>query len=109
MLEWQALAEAQRLLRSGETHREMSFALGPDLGQCCGGRVTLRFERVAEEARLEKPEATTVLLFGAGHVGRALVLALAPLPFDVRWIDPRPNAFPQAFPRNVTPIGPSDP
>ena len=41
-------------------------------------------------------------LFGAGHVGRALVLALAPLPFAVTWIDPRPDAFPQTFPANVT-------
>jgi len=36
---------------------------------------------------------TPVLLFGAGHVGRALVAALAPLPFVVRWIDDRPDAF----------------
>jgi xanthine dehydrogenase accessory factor len=108
-LEWQALAEAQRMLRSGETSRRMSFVLGPDLGQCCGGRVTLHLERAAADATLEKPEATPVLLFGAGHVGRALVLALAPLPFALRWIDPRPNAFPEAFPPNVTPVAPVDP
>jgi xanthine dehydrogenase accessory factor len=30
-----------------------------------------------------------VLLFGAGHVGRALATALAPLPCRVRWIDER--------------------
>ena len=36
---------------------------------------------------------TPVLLFGAGHVGRALVAALAPLPFSVQWIDDRPDAF----------------
>ena len=35
-----------------------------------------------------------LILFGAGHVGRALVLALAPLPFAVTWVDPRPDAFP---------------
>lgn len=108
-LEWQALAEAQRLLRSGAAQREMSFALGPDLGQCCGGRVMLRFERVTDAAMLEKPEAMPLLLFGAGHVGRAIALALAPLPFALRWIDPRPNAFPAAFPPNVTPVAPADP
>jgi xanthine dehydrogenase accessory factor len=42
-----------------------------------------------------------VMIFGAGHVGRALVLALAPLPFDVTWADPRPEAFPAAHPANV--------
>ncbi len=44
---------------------------------------------------------TPVLLFGAGHVGRAVVLALAPLPFAVRWIDSRPDQFPQHIPQNV--------
>jgi xanthine dehydrogenase accessory factor len=36
---------------------------------------------------------TPLLLFGGGHVGRAIVAALAPLPFAVRWIDDRPDAF----------------
>jgi xanthine dehydrogenase accessory factor len=50
-------------------------------------------------------ESTTpVLLFGAGHVGRAVVLALAPLPFSVRWIDSRPDQFPQYVPQNVVTI-----
>jgi xanthine dehydrogenase accessory factor len=50
-------------------------------------------------------DATTpVLLFGAGHVGRALVLALAPLPFAVRWIDSRPDQFPQYVPQNVATV-----
>lgn len=110
VLEWQALAEAQRLLRSGVPARRMSFALGPDLGQCCGGHVTLAFEAVdASEAIRPVSEPTPLLLFGAGHVGRALALAMAPLPFSVRWIDPRPDAFPGAFPPNVEPVAQSDP
>jgi xanthine dehydrogenase accessory factor len=47
---------------------------------------------------------TPVLLFGAGHVGRAVVLALAPLPFSVRWIDSRPDQFPQYMPQNVVTV-----
>jgi xanthine dehydrogenase accessory factor len=43
-----------------------------------------------------------LLVFGAGHVGRALVLALAPLPFRVTWLDPRPDAFPAHVPMNAT-------
>jgi len=43
-----------------------------------------------------------VVLFGAGHVGRALMLALAPLPFAVRWVDPRPAAFPAHVAGNVS-------
>ncbi len=45
--------------------------------------------------------ARSVYLFGAGHVGRALALALAPLPFAVRWIDSRRDAFPAVAPANV--------
>jgi xanthine dehydrogenase accessory factor len=48
-------------------------------------------------------------LFGAGHVGRALAMALAPLPFAVTWIDPRPDAFPAYVPANVTAIATADP
>jgi xanthine dehydrogenase accessory factor len=54
-------------------------------------------------------ERRRLYLFGAGHVGRALVLALAPLPFDVQWVDPRPDAFPAHVPRNVTVLQANDP
>ena len=50
-----------------------------------------------------------VYLFGAGHVGRALMLAMAPLPFDVAWIDQRQDAFAKAVPDNVTKISSHDP
>jgi xanthine dehydrogenase accessory factor len=50
-----------------------------------------------------------VWLFGAGHVGRALVLALAPLPFKVTWCDSRDEAFPPHIPANVIPVHIADP
>ena len=50
-----------------------------------------------------------VWLFGAGHVGRALMLALAPLPFDVTWVDERAGAFPAAVPVNVRSLHSTDP
>ncbi len=131
-------------------------SLGPDLGQCCGGRVDIAIETVtkasirqveefaametagtvfATEATFEheRPVLRRLLknlpsdpvtvsedlngrrvvverygevrrqlyLFGAGHVGRALVLALAPHPFDVTWIDGRRDQFPERAPANV--------
>ena len=54
-------------------------------------------------------EATPFYLFGAGHVGRALAAALAPLPFAVTWIDGRPGAFPAVWPDNVTTVSQGDP
>jgi xanthine dehydrogenase accessory protein XdhC len=107
-LEWQALAEAQKLLGRAHSIRTLTKTLGPDLGQCCGGRVSLRLESlaVADLALAEAnatPEAKTLIhLWGAGHVGRALVMALAPLPFRVEWWDVREGAFPAAMPENVT-------
>jgi xanthine dehydrogenase accessory factor len=52
---------------------------------------------------------TPVLLFGSGHVGRALVLALAPLPFSVRWLDDREDAFPSHIPPNAAAVRMRDP
>jgi xanthine dehydrogenase accessory factor len=54
-------------------------------------------------------EPTAFYLFGAGHVGRALVNAIAPLPFAVTWMDTRPGAIPEMFSPNVTAIRGGDP
>jgi xanthine dehydrogenase accessory factor len=43
-----------------------------------------------------------LLLFGAGHVGAAIVRALAELPCRVTWVDERDDVFPQSIPANVT-------
>ncbi|MDP4823145.1 MAG: xanthine dehydrogenase accessory protein XdhC, partial [Aestuariivirgaceae bacterium] len=78
--------------------------------QCCGGHVTLQLTRYTAsnlaqiETRTEPDTRRPLYIFGAGHVGRALILALAPLPFRISWIDTRPDAFPAALPPNVTPI-----
>ena len=66
-------------------------------------------ERAACSARGFGDDRTPLLLFGAGHVGRAVVLALAPLPFRVRWIDPRAEAFPSHLPANVEAVLSPDP
>ena len=105
-LEFQAIAQARRLLDSGQGEPLRQYALGPSLGQCCGGVVQLRFERVgaadvtALQARLAVRLAP-LALFGGGHVGKALVNTLATLPFAVTWIDSRDEIFPQQLPAHV--------
>jgi xanthine dehydrogenase accessory factor len=105
-LEYQAIAHA-RLLLSGQTEvLSLQQVLGPSLGQCCGGSVALQFRRVdardAPNLRTQLAPATTPLaLFGGGHVGKALVNVLAPLPFAVRWIDSRDEIFPEDTPPQV--------
>ncbi|MCM5558272.1 xanthine dehydrogenase accessory protein XdhC [Pleomorphomonas sp. JP5] len=146
-LELEAMERAVAGLQEGRDGSEhLDLALGPSMGQCCGGAVSVMIEfftaaRLAAVAELAKAEMAgpfqtsgrivgnapidrrivgterraptaivgrgggvdesfgeplrDLLLFGAGHVGRAVVLALAPLEFHVRWIDGRQSAFPE--------------
>ena len=157
-LEWRAIARAQAALaKAGEGGNPppvglARMALGPDLGQCCGGSVRVLLEvftpgRSAEVQALADAESAglfvtegriaqrcverTILnrdlpggedsllaadgrllerfgtrkqvlaLIGAGHVGRSLIISLAPLDFSVVWIDPREDAFPSIVPGDV--------
>ena len=105
-LEFQALAHARRLLAGELVTTHLRQVLGPSLGQCCGGVVELTMERVdaGDVARLRTvlmPPRTPLALFGGGHVGRAIVNTLAPLPFAVRWIDSRDEIFPDDVPPDV--------
>ncbi|WP_262298456.1 xanthine dehydrogenase accessory protein XdhC [Microvirga sesbaniae] len=154
-LEFRMLDIAREMLTAGRgPARIVDQALGPDLGQCCGGRVKILIETFdgrdledlaplveaeagggafvvecrLEEGRVRREFAsavgddrwtgwrethgearTPVLVFGAGHVGRALVLSLAPLPFAVRWLDDREDAFPAHLPANARAVRLRDP
>lgn len=167
-LEWKAIETARQVLRDGMRSSRMRrlerFALGPSLGQCCGGAVVLAFERLdvsdlgwvtslgkrtaqglatvrsvsfgasPDAVMISDPEPGvsdpdcllwdgagfddsgalltetiaprefSVVLFGAGHVGAALVRVLATLPCRVTWVDERDASFPAAqfVPDNVT-------
>lgn len=137
--------------------------LGPALGQCCGGVVTLLLERIGAEelsgleaaraagcevfarpvasgrppgadfaerirhgaarsgretapglragvmsepfARMDAP----LWIFGAGHVGRAIVQCCTDLPFAVTWVDTGPERFPAEIPGAVTRLIAADP
>jgi xanthine dehydrogenase accessory factor len=159
-LEWQAIGAARKLLRAGHSPPVQvdDLILGPDLGQCCGGRVELWLERLTrhdlpwlQEASLKmrhrgaiviesrfadgmlvrglmpalpgaagielrrdaqqrltlretfSPRRPSLWIFGAGHVGQALVRLLSELAlFDILWIDPRPELLPSSLPDCVT-------
>jgi xanthine dehydrogenase accessory factor len=155
-LEWDAMARARGLLLSGGTATLDRVPLGPALGQCCGGAVTLLTE-IFEASTLPRPEAGVfaravdgrpmplavkrllarargtgsqpalalgqgwmvepvlaprqpLWIWGAGHVGRALVAVLAPLPdFAITWVDVARDRFPDVFPPQVTVLPAADP
>lgn len=149
-LEHQAAARARALLAGGAPRVER-VPLGPGLGQCCGGAVTLIFERFTSAGLAALPEAgaharpvaagagamplairralktareqgvapvvlsggwlvepiaqpaRALWIWGAGHVGRALVDVIAPLPdFSLTWVDTAVERFPAEVPPGVT-------
>jgi xanthine dehydrogenase accessory factor len=97
-LEFDAIARARAVLAGGALEPEVRYPLGPGLGQCCGGVVWLRFERLEAgedlAARLPAGLHRPVALFGAGHVGLAIARIARELPLALHWIDSRGDQFP---------------
>ncbi|NBO76980.1 MAG: xanthine dehydrogenase accessory protein XdhC [Betaproteobacteria bacterium] len=96
-LEWMALATAKGLLQGRQDWpAPQRVALGPTLGQCCGGSVELAYEPLAEASlrawALPAPRFH-LCLYGAGHVGQALVRVLRDIDVSIDWIDSREEAF----------------
>lgn len=157
-LEYQAAQAARDMLDGPSPPRLSRHALGPDLGQCCGGSVQLLTEvydaatvlawqvediiarpvlaqgdmplavrRIVSQARGQgqrpKPQlihgwmiepiarpSVPLWIWGAGHVGRALVDVLAPLPdLAITWVDTGPERFPDKVPFHVVTVPAADP
>ncbi|WP_222937504.1 xanthine dehydrogenase accessory protein XdhC [Spartinivicinus ruber] len=97
-LEYQVIATAQKMLTEQQPQQHLAyFPLGPSLGQCCGGSTIVLFEQFSANQ-------VNIMLFGAGHVGQALVSILSELPCHVSWVDSRQAQFPSTIPSNVTTI-----
>jgi xanthine dehydrogenase accessory factor len=100
-LEYLVIARARQVIRDGLPGDALDVPLGPEIGQCCGGRVEVSLRVVDDRlaaslsARLDAEQAARphVYVFGAGHVGRALALALAPLPVVTHVVDTRPDTL----------------
>lgn len=111
-LEHDAVMQSRNLLANGDNAARLEITLGPAADQCCGGRVGLTLTRLddGQLAALEAADTAlrqkfpTLLLFGAGHVGRALAAALSPLPLNIRWIEARADAFPACVPPLITTV-----
>ncbi|WP_432255497.1 xanthine dehydrogenase accessory protein XdhC [Limimaricola sp. AA108-03] len=146
-LEHEAIRSARDMLAAGRATAQRRLPLGPALRQCCGGAVTLVWERfeagdlpdslprarplgpahempeaVARKRDTMRPGAAPALVenwlieaalpnarplwvWGAGHVGRAVVSVMAPLPGRaITWIDLAPDCFPDTIPEGVTAI-----
>ena len=114
-LEFVAIDKARALIAAASSFQEKSdaplsldIALGPEMGQCCGGRVVLdiclcddalRAELVARSAA-ENAALPAVYLFGGGHVGHALASSFSLLPVRVVVVETRADAL-EAMPQGV--------
>lgn len=102
-LEHLATKMAREMLLMGDNHLKIErFNLGARLGQCCGGMATLSFEPIGQQQK-------HLVLFGAGHVAKALLHIVATLPFKVTWIDEREEEFPDSLLASVTKLVSDDP
>jgi xanthine dehydrogenase accessory factor len=97
-LEQKAIALARERLAAGDSAPlDWPVSLGPSLGQCCGGALTVRLTPLTAGSVADWPAAAPrfhLQLYGAGHVGRAIVQVLAGVPCRVQWIDERESEFP---------------
>ncbi|MFC5419596.1 xanthine dehydrogenase accessory protein XdhC [Bosea eneae] len=100
-LEFHCIDLARIMLDSGGPQQLIDIPLGPQMGQCCGGRVRVAMEPATaahlETLRQDEAKAAAerpqVLIFGAGHTGTALARSLALLPVAATLIDDRLGQF----------------
>ena len=106
-LEYMAIDEARQLLRGTRRHSHESrglhldVPLGPEIGQCCGGRVDVAISLVdgakrnalVEMITAEEKRQPHILIFGGGHVGHALAASLALLPVRPVIVETRAEAL----------------
>ena len=107
-LEYQACRIARNQLEGGADDGLQRFPLGAGLGQCCGGLVNLMFEKLGADSDWDElardDDCVELYLFGAGHVGQAVVRVLRDLPVNIHWIDTRDDVLPQTTPSGVSAI-----
>ena len=111
-LELSAITTARKMLDANETKYHETLPLGPNLGQCCGGAVTLHYTNQEKptdrlgplvcEAAPVPEQAIPLWIWGAGHVGRAVVDACAPHVADITWIDSTQARFPHQVRKDIT-------
>ena len=118
-LEYRAIRAARTLLESHGESMSLTIPLGPEIGQCCGGHVSLGLRTLnrsasaalMQDALRDERALPHAYIFGAGHVGRALAIALQHLPLAVCLIDSRQAEIDQAHsdvPTKLTPLPEAD-
>ena len=96
-LEYLVINHSKKMLAENIKKDNLKISLGPEIGQCCGGKVEVSLLEMYEKDkclalnRFDKKDKNLphVYVMGAGHVGRALALQLQHLPVRCVLIDSR--------------------
>ena len=93
-LEYLIVKEAKTLIDNKINKKSLNIALGPGIGQCCGGYVQIKLslhKNSSEALKNEKlyDDNTNLYIFGAGHIGQALISKLDNINFNTFLIDSR--------------------
>ena len=93
-LEQLAIGRAREALVDGDG-ASLDVPLGPEIAQCCGGKVGLSISldpsSAVEREAVERAACPPVLVFGHGHVGAALARILRTQPLAVTVVETRPD------------------
>lgn len=116
-LEFRAIDRARALLGGKEAQGAITLdiPLGPEIGQCCGGRVTVGIrpvdkalrDHLTAAAEAEDARRPHVYMFGGGHVGHALAAAFSLLPVEAIIVETRADALegmPEGVATRLTPV-----
>ena len=104
-LESIAIEKARTLLLNNTKETlELNIPLGPEIGQCCGGHVTISITQLSQNdldhyrqsLQNELEAQPHIYIFGAGHVGKALAEAFTLLPYKTILIDSREDGVANA-------------
>ena len=98
-LEYNLIQSVMRQDWKVDFNLEIETTLGPDIAQCCGGKVIISIlkmnytfsKHLSEKFKKDISKLTQVLIFGAGNVGTSLALQMYNLPFKIKLIDNREN------------------
>ena len=96
-LEYLVINHSKKMIAENIKKDILKISLGPEIGQCCGGKVEVSLLEMYEKDkclalnRFNKKDKNLphVYVMGAGHVGRALALQLQHLPVRCVLIDSR--------------------
>jgi xanthine dehydrogenase accessory factor len=116
-LEFMAIDKARQVLRGKQVRKAVTLdiPLGPEIGQCCGGRVEVAISLVDEAkrkalmamAKADDRRGPHVYIFGGGHVGHALASGFALLPVNAVVVETRAEALdgmPAGVETRLTPV-----